>query len=160
MTPEIERRWLVMDPPETEPYRSRTLWQGYLTSDGAVSIRIRSIDEAEFWLGIKSLARPDTTLVRHEAEVPLSRAQFEALQAAVCGRPIVKARRTYHVGDVPVDVDLFQGHLQGLIIAEVEFASIDAGDGFDPPTWFGAEVTEDRRFLNSALSQAESIPGF
>ena len=31
---------------------------------------------------------------------------------------------------------------------------MDAGEGFEPPEWFGAEVTDDDRFANQSLAQA------
>ena len=35
------------------------------------------------------------------------------------------------------------GALTGLSVAEVEFATEDAADAFEPPAWFGREVTDD-----------------
>jgi len=56
------------------------------------------------------------------------------------------------------EVDVYGGELDGLITAEVEFESMGAGEGFEPPGWFGAEVTDDARFANQSLAQAARPP--
>jgi len=38
-------------------------------------------------------------------------------------------------------------------LVEVEFDSDDAADDFEPPDWFGDEVTEDNRYTNSSLAR-------
>ena len=50
------------------------------------------------------------------------------------------------------EVDVFKGHLEGIVVAEVEFPSPDVI--FTPASWIGKEVTEDRRFANSYLGKA------
>ena len=37
-------------------------------------------------------------------------------------------------------------------MAEVEFPSEDASQAFDPPSWFGHELTDDPRYRNRALA--------
>ena len=41
------------------------------------------------------------------------------------------------------------------MVAEVELAS--EADAFDPPAWFGREVTDDPAFSNAALA-ADGLP--
>jgi CYTH domain-containing protein len=38
------------------------------------------------------------------------------------------------------------------VVAEVEFDGEDAADAFEPPDWFGAEVTDDARYKNQRLA--------
>jgi adenylate cyclase len=38
------------------------------------------------------------------------------------------------------------------VLVEVEFDSDEAMAGFDPPAWFGIEVTDDRRYTNAGLA--------
>ena len=52
-----------------------------------------------------------------------------------------------------IELDLFHDALDGLIYAEVEFASVEEANAFTPPSWFGKEVTEDGSFTNAALSR-------
>ena len=52
---------------------------------------------------------------------------------------------------------MYSGALTGLSVAEVEFATEDAADAFEPPAWFGREVTDDPRFKNQRLA-SEGAP--
>lgn len=54
----------------------------------------------------------------------------------------------------PLGVDLFEGELDGLVLAEVEFPSDDALADFTPPPIVVAEVTEDERFTGGHLITA------
>jgi CYTH domain-containing protein len=45
-----------------------------------------------------------------------------------------------------------------LAVAEVEFASERAARQFDPPLWFGREVTGNERFANSHLAVSGWMP--
>jgi CYTH domain-containing protein len=58
-----------------------------------------------------------------------------------------------------VELDIFTnpGHL---IMAEVEFASEEQALSFVPPAWFGEDVTMDKRFHNSYMSQYGIPSGF
>jgi CYTH domain-containing protein len=49
-------------------------------------------------------------------------------------------------------LDVYAGALENLIVAEVEFLSIQEAERFIPPTWFGVEVTMDVRFKNRCLA--------
>ena len=60
---------------------------------------------------------------------------------------------------IPIDdgltaeLDVFEGLFDGLVFVEVEFDSLDAATTFEPPEWFDEDVTKDRRYHNSYLSQ-------
>jgi adenylate cyclase len=56
------------------------------------------------------------------------------------------------LGDLPVELDIFEGELEGLRVAEVEFPDEDAAHAFEPPDWFGPEVTDDHRYANESLA--------
>ena len=49
------------------------------------------------------------------------------------------------------EVDVFHGDNEGLVMAEIELGSED--ETFDRPSWLGEEVTGDRRYYNSMLSE-------
>jgi adenylate cyclase len=59
--------------------------------------------------------------------------------------------------DVHIEVDVYCGALTGLSVAEVEFDTEEAADAFEPPAWFGCEVTDDVRFKNQRLA-SEGAP--
>ena len=64
----------------------------------------------------------------------------------------VEAYRERHPEDRVIELDLFEGSLEGLIIAEVEFPTVKASRSFAPPAWFGREVTRDARYKNRNLA--------
>ena len=52
-----------------------------------------------------------------------------------------------------IELDVFGGHYDGLILAEVEFASEEEAKAFNPPAWFGEDVTFSGEYHNSRLSK-------
>jgi len=84
---------------------------------------------------------------------PISPAeQFEALWPLTEGRRLRKRRHLLPDDGVEVEVDVYEGELEGLIVAEIEFDSEEQARGFEPPPWLGDEVTGDERFLNESLA--------
>jgi CYTH domain-containing protein len=57
------------------------------------------------------------------------------------------------VGSKVADVDVYGGDLSGLRIAEVEFSSEAEAAAFQPPAWFGREVTGRGEWSNAALAR-------
>ena len=51
-----------------------------------------------------------------------------------------------------IELDVYQERLDGLMTAEVEFASEDESRAYSPPSWFGADVTADSRYKNKNLA--------
>jgi CYTH domain-containing protein len=51
-------------------------------------------------------------------------------------------------------VDVFGGHLDGLVLAEVEFESVEEAAALRPAAFCHAEVTADRRFTGGELVRA------
>ncbi len=54
----------------------------------------------------------------------------------------------------PFGIDVFDGLLEGLILAEVEFDSAEAAEAFVAPSFAVAEVTTDERFTGGRLARA------
>lgn len=145
---EIERKFLVTDIPAAAggaPFAA--LRQGYLAIAPRGSVRIRAEDD-RFTLTVKR----GSGLVREEYEVPLEAGQFEALWPATEGQRVEKRRYRIDHGTFTIELDVFGGPLVGLMLAEVEFGSVEAASAFEPPVWFGAEVTTDGRYTNASLA--------
>ena len=141
---EIERKFLVERVPDDLGGTARRIDQGYVALDEGAEVRVRRIGD-ELWLTVKGTGG----LARVEEEVRLSREQFESLWPLTEGRRIEKTRHTLPGG---VEVDVYDGSLTGLVVAEIEFASEEESAAFEPPDWFGAEVTDDPRYKNRALA--------
>jgi CYTH domain-containing protein len=145
---EIERKFLVERAPAGLPPGQR-IEQGYLAVAGdGVEVRVRRRD------GVATLTvKSGPAQVRVEEELEIDERRFESLWRLTEGRRISKTR---HVLDVEpglvAELDVYDGDHAGLLVAEVEFASLEASERFVPPAWFGREVTGDARYANQSLA--------
>ncbi len=147
---EIERKFSVKHLPEgLENYTQHHITQGYISigNDGK-EIRLRGKDD-EFFLTVKS----GGGLVRSEYEIKITREQFQDLWPATEGKRLEKTR--YIIPD-NIELDIYQGDLEGLITAEVEFKSEKDSEAFVPPDWFDEELTYDKKYKNQSLVQEGS----
>jgi adenylate cyclase len=144
---EVERKFRLRQPPDLSSSESDPIEQGYLAvgADGEVRLRRK---------GEKTLltAKRGAGLSRGEAEVEISAEQFEALWPLTEGRRLRKRRHVLAHDGLEIEVDVYQGELEGLIVAEIEFDSEEQARGFEPPDWLGDDVTGDERFLNENLA--------
>ena len=151
MGKEIERKYLVTAtilPVDLATCPAEFVVQGYLASDQQGNeVRVRRRGESRF-LTVKSRGG----LVRREVEVELSATQFAALWPLAAGRSLAKTRYRVDVPGAVVEVDVYSGNLEGLITAEVEFATEEASRAFVPPGWLSDEITEDLRYRNESLA--------
>jgi len=147
---EIERVFKVRQLPKNlEQYPSENIVQGYLAIDVTGSeVRLRKIGDRYFET-YKGAGR----LQRRELEIELSPDQFNTLWLGTEGRRIEKIRYQINEGGRKIELNVFRGNLEGLVLAEVEFPSREKSEEFEPPDWFGEEVTEDSRFKNQNLAQ-------
>ena len=146
-TIEIERKFLVSSPPI--PLRPPApIRQGYVTvgSDGC-EVRLRRKGD-RFFQTIKR----GSGLSRQETEVELTPEQFDTLWPQTEGRRVVKDRYEIPYRGRVIELDVFHGALEGLIVAEVEFDTVDDSKTFMAPDWFGKEVTEDPGYKNRSLA--------
>jgi len=91
---------------------------------------------------------------RREEEIPVESAQFERLWPLTEGRRIEKVRYLIpSQGGLTIELDIYANELDGLCTAEVEFDSEARADAFEPPQWFGPEVTDDPRYRNARLAR-------
>jgi CYTH domain-containing protein/CHAD domain-containing protein len=149
MPSEIERKFLLEQlPVELEQNPAADIEQGYLAVAKNAEVRVRRHGEG-FSLTFKRGTGED----REEIEIELDRRRFEALWEATDGSRLTKRRYLVSLGDrLSAEVDVYFGSLAGLRVAEVEFPSREAAASFQPPDWFGREVTGDRRYANQALA--------
>ncbi|MFZ2180140.1 MAG: adenylate cyclase, partial [Blautia wexlerae] len=52
-----------------------------------------------------------------------------------------------------IELDVFDAPYEGLYLAEVEFSSEEQALSYNPPVWFGEDVTNSGKYHNSRLSQ-------
>jgi CYTH domain-containing protein len=148
MGQEVERKFLVSAPPTwLGECRSEPIAQGYLAiAAGGEEVRVRRRGPRKL-LTVKRGQGEE----RLEVEIELDDEQFEALWPLTEGRRVRK-RRHYVEVDRTIEVDVYEGELEGLVTAEVEFDSTEEGDRFSPPDWLGEELTGDDRYANQQLA--------
>jgi CYTH domain-containing protein len=152
---EVERKFLLAGEPEgLRAHPAKALAQGYLAIDPAGSeVRVRRKDD-ETLMTVKT----GTGLVRGEEEFAIDPDRFERLWAMTEGRQVSKTR--YFVpleGGLTAEIDLYDGELQGLVTAEVEFPDEATALAYDAPSWLGQDVTGDLRYNNRTLA-VEGLP--
>lgn len=168
---EIERKY-VIDGLEKLPenygeYPSHAIEQGYLCT--APVVRVRREGE-EYYLTYKGKG----LLAREEINLPLTQEAYRHLIAKADGIVLRKRRIRIPLAegygvvqdggvqnggvqnggntDLVIEVDIFEGEYEGLILAEVEFPTIEEAERFSPPEWFGRDVTFSGEYQNSRLS--------
>lgn len=151
MAQEIERKFVPGVAPEWLAGRPGVrIEQGYLATADGIEVRLRRQGEVRL-LTVKG----GSGEVREEVEVEIERDRFEQLWALTASRRLAKVRRRASVGDgLEAEVDFYEGELEGLVVAEVEFADPAQAERFRPPGWLGSEVTGEQRYSNRALAEA------
>lgn len=91
--------------------------------------------------------------------MPISAEQFETAWPRTIGQRVAKRRYRIPHGVHTIELDVFDEQLAGLVVAEVEFVDAASLAAFEPPAWFGEEVTDDPRYQNSALAARGAPPG-
>jgi CYTH domain-containing protein len=118
-------------------------------ADDGTEVRVRRRDGATAVLTVKSSGGRG----RVEEEIDIEPARFERLWPLTEGRRIEKRRYELPAGEgLVIELDVYAGDLDGLVVAEVEFASDEQADAFTPPPWFAREVTDDPRYKNQRLA--------
>ncbi len=146
---EIERKFLIKEIPNNlESFPCRHLEQGYLSTNPVVRIRK---DNDRYELTYKGSGQ----MIREEYNLPLTASAYEHLREKIDGRLITKTRYLIPYNKYTIELDVFEGDLAPLILAEVEFPSEEDAKTFTAPDWFAEDVTFSKLYHNSYLSQFE-----
>jgi adenylate cyclase len=146
---EIERKFLLKRLPDTlKRSRCYIIDQGYLASESTGrQVRLRKKGKtASLTFKVGRGAH------REEREIRLSPKQFAALWPATAGRRLRKLRYEIPWKNLLIEIDIYRGRHSGLVVAEVEFPDRVSCRRFKPPSWFGREVTGEKRFSNVRLA--------
>ena len=146
---EIERKFLVTSNAfKTDAFSQNKIAQGYLSSVPERTVRVRIKGDKGF-ITVKGISS-DSGMSRFEWEKEIPVDEAENL-LKLCEKGIIdKIRFNVKIGNHTFEVDEFHGENEGLIIAEIELNS--ENEVFERPNWLGEEVTNDKRYYNSYLS--------
>ena len=153
---EIERKFLLKEVPDNlEKYPYLIIEQGYLCRGPVIRIR-RQNDE--YILTYKGKGH----MVREEYNLPLNKEAYEHLLPKIDGKLIKKKRYviplnelapSYADSALTVELDIFEGHMSGTVLAEIEFNTQEEAENFIMPDCFTEDVTANNAYHNSTMSQ-------
>ena len=114
---EIERKWLVDDPPKLSRRKGTRIIQGYnaVCSEG-VEIRVRGLGDKFF----------------ETVKIGLSQKQFKSLWRTTRGNRLEKIRYRMKWQGHKIELDVYTKPRAGLVVAEVEFKSQKQAANFYP----------------------------
>jgi adenylate cyclase len=146
MAQEIERKFLVNSAVWSPKDEGTHFKQGYLNSQKERVVRVR-IEGHKAKLTIKGVT---TGISRSEFEYAIPEDDAKVLLDQLCEHPLIdKHRHLERHGGHTWEIDVFHGDNEGLIVAEVELATVS--EDLILPSWAGAEVSADPRYFNSNL---------
>lgn len=144
---EIERKYLVHKHllPKLEVFQHHSIIQGYLSSDPNLTIRIRLKNNKAF-LTFKGKT---TGISRTEIEIPVDVSVADELISSFELKTLIKKRYLIPIEEMLIELDVFEGPLQGLILAEIELKSED--QEIVLPDWIADDVSDREEYYNSNL---------
>ena len=147
---EIERKFLIEElPRRLTRYPHKEIAQGYLSIGRNKShVRLRRAGRACTLTYKRGPAR-----AREEREIHLTPVQFDILWPATAGSRLTKTRYYVPYKKLTIEIDIYRGSNQGLMVAEVEFPDVATYHSFRPPNWLGDEVTGASRYSNVKLAR-------
>ena len=158
---EIERKFLLRSLPDNlESYPCLHIEQAYLCVNPIVRVRK---ENDHYYLTYKGSGM----MAREEYNLDLTKEAYEHLLQKADGQVISKKRYLIPLKNpgfkdgypkppadytLTIEIDVFEGFFDSLIIAEVEFGSKDAAEAFVPPDWFWEDVTYCEEYHNSYMA--------
>ncbi len=158
---EIEKKYTLKQLPQNlESYPCKRIEQAYLNTSPVV--RVRKSDDS-FYLTCKGSG----LMAREEYNLPLDEASYRHLLEKADGNVISKKRYVIPIENpqfdesfVPmtdprlyIELDVFDPPFAPLVMAEVEFPSVEMAEAFLPPAWFDEDVTTNPAYHNSVMSR-------
>ncbi|WP_244404190.1 CYTH domain-containing protein [Fulvimarina pelagi] len=147
MAQEIERKFLVKsDGWREEADEGTRIEQFYLFVAENRTCRVRIKDGETARLTVKT----GTGIARGEYEIDIPTSDAEALRVARIGAAIEKTRYRVPLGKLTVEVDVFSGALEKLVLAEIEIPTVDHEVVL--PDYLGREVMGDPAYTNARMA--------
>ena len=148
---EWERRFLLNRfPSEEKVTRIRRISDRYI---GGTTLRLRQQSEGDGEAIFKLTQKlPGGTAHGQQGLITsmyLTRGEFDVV-ARLPARELSKIRHSVP----PFGIDVFEGDLRGLVLAEAEFNSAAEASALVLPSFIVAEVSDDRRFTGGSLVTA------
>ena len=142
---EIERKFLVGKMPCLDGLELDVIEQAYISINPEIRVRKKG---KKYYRTEKG----EGAMVRAESEWEISEQEYLDGVGKSEGRIIQKTRYYIPLDTLVIELDIYKGKHEGLIVCEVEFDSEQSANAFVPPIWFGKEITQDIAFRNKMLA--------
>ena len=146
---EIERKFLVRDDSwKAACTHSVKVRDGLIAASQGRKARVRIIDGK----GTLAVKGEEHGTVRAEFEYSIPIGDAEEMLRTMCGDSILEKTRYFvpHAG-LTWEVDVYDGVLKGIVIAEVELARENQPVAL--PAWIGTEVTNNPNYKKSIMAE-------
>jgi CYTH domain-containing protein len=135
MNNEIERKFLIKQLPDLSRLEKVSYERYFLYHDKGVELRVQH--KGDKYELERKVSVSETERTREKIEI--SQDEFNLFKSLATNAII---RDSYTISDNPdISIKIYHGTYEGLIRAEVECDSTDELTQFEPPAWFGQEIT-------------------
>lgn len=144
---EIERKFTVDMQKWAEVIKPQpiVIAQAYLSATPECTVRVR-LKGDKAYLTIKGKTE-GISRAEFEYAIPVDEAKI--MMSTLTNKTLSKKRYEIPFGNHTWEVDVFEGKLNGLIIAEIELNSVN--ENFEKPDWVLEDVSLDPYYYNSNL---------
>ncbi|MBO0781192.1 MAG: hypothetical protein J2P37_20420 [Ktedonobacteraceae bacterium] len=149
--PEVERKFLLATIPPGITFHA-DITDHYIPNTTLRLRRMQTEHEVAFKFAQKLRVHPHDTRVILHTNFYLSEAEYVFLASSLPSHRLEKRRYRFHGETIPMAIDQFQGPLEGLVIAEVDFGPEGDSSSLTMPSFALAEVTDDERFTGARLA--------
>ena len=143
---EIERKFLIADLPSLDGVKYDEIEQAYISINPEIRVRKKG---KKYYCTKKG----EGAMVRTEDEWEITEGEYLDGLSKSEGRVLQKTRYYISYKSHIIELDIYSGKHEGLIVCEVEFESESEALSFEIPEWFGKEITHDISFRNKILAQ-------
>ena len=159
MLNEIERKFIINNLPKLNLENKLIYKRYFIYSNEGVEIRIQQKGN-QFELERKEKV---TNLVSKKDKIIISNGEFEFFKSIVI-KEIIRDGYIIYENDVKIDLKVYHGNFEGLIRAEVEFATEEEAQNFLIPKWFDKEITDsplgrDSKLVDLSINEFNKILG-
>lgn len=148
---ELELTYIAKELPKGfKNARSKEILDIYIPSSAKhPDLRIRKIGERREITKKQPVKEGDAS---HQLEttIPLTKEEYAEL-SELKGKWVEKTRYYYEEQGVNYEIDVFKGDLEGLVLVDVEFDSLEKKAAFVAPSWCLAEVTQEEFIAGGML---------
>ncbi|MDB5189951.1 MAG: hypothetical protein JWN49_277 [Parcubacteria group bacterium] len=136
MQNEIERKFFVKEMPDLSHVQPLRYERYFIERSAGKEERISKVNDKYFYEKKTELSNLERTREKRE----ISAEEFESLKKGIFE---ILLRDRYDLTENPkISVQIYHDKYEGLVRAEVEFASVEEAQAFQPLDWMGAEMTD------------------